>query len=113
LDPTGLFYARNPRSLFSVAESQRGAKLEALKQSLDPISKPDANVFYFWGPNNEAIEKAIASGKLKGTIKKDKDGAHCTLNADPENYKALASPDYWEWTKPEAFFKNGRDKAKK
>ena len=73
--------------------------------SINLLSKPDANLFNLWSPNNEAIEKAIAAGKLKGTIKKDKDGDHCTLTADPENYKALGNPSYWEWTKPQAFFK--------
>ena len=90
-------------STFDKPEDQLG--------SLNLISKADDNVLYLWGPNHEAIEKAIEGGKLKGTVKKDKDGAHCSLTPDPENYKALASPEFWEWTKPEAFFKKARAKA--
>ena len=81
--------------------------------SVNLVSKQDSSVFYFWGPDHEAIEKAIESGRLKGTVTKDKDGAHCMLAADKDNYKALGSPEFWDWTKPQAFFKNGKEKAHK
>ncbi len=70
------------------------------------ISKADDDYhFYLWHPNHEAIKKAVASGRLKGTLSKTKDGAHSSLAADLLNYNVLGSPEFWDWNKPEAFIR--------
>ncbi len=72
---------------------------------LSLITKSDDHFFYLWHPNHEAVEKAVASGKLKGSVTKTKDGAHSALAADPANYSVLGSPEFWDWSKPQAFFR--------
>jgi len=64
------------------------------------VHRLDKDSFVFWTINNGAVEKAIKSGKLKGRVKPDKDGAHSRLNSDPENYSVLAQPQFWDWTNP-------------
>ncbi|MDB6072907.1 MAG: hypothetical protein JWO89_547, partial [Verrucomicrobiaceae bacterium] len=57
--------------------------------------------------------KAVASGKLKGSVTKTKDGAHSALAADPANYSALGSPEFWDWNKPQAFIRTDPPKKRK
>ncbi len=78
--------------------------------SVNLLSRDGDNLFNLWHPNHEAIAKAIKSGRLKGTVKKVKEDTRSMLEADAENYKALASPEYWDWTKPQAFFNRGHRK---
>lgn len=75
--------------------------------SINLISREGDHLFNLWHPNHEAIARAIKSGQLKGTVKKVNEDTRSMLEADPANYKALASPEYWDWTKPQAFFKRG------
>ena len=77
------------------------------------ITKADEEYhFYLWHPNHEAIEKAVASGRLKGTLSRTKDGAHSSLAADTANYSVLGSPEFWDWNKPEAFIRTDPPKKR-
>ncbi len=79
---------------------------------LSLMSKHADNVFYLWHPRHEVIEKAIASGRLKGTVTKSKDGAHSELVPEASNYSLLTLPEFWDWTAPDAYFKHASPKAK-
>lgn len=74
--------------------------------SIGLLTKPEANVFYLWNPNHEAIAEAIKSGRLKGKLEKNKNDTLSTLAADPANYTALGSPEFWDWTRPSASVRN-------
>ena len=64
------------------------------------VRRLDNGAFIFWTINNEAVAAAIKAGKLKGKVKPEKDGAHSRIDSDPENYRALVRPEFWNWMDP-------------
>ena len=66
--------------------------------------------FVFWTINNEAVAKAIKSGKLKGKVKPKKDGSHSRIDSDPENYRVLVQPEFWSWMDPTIVQRQCREK---
>ncbi|MEI8309569.1 MAG: hypothetical protein WCH98_02315 [Verrucomicrobiota bacterium] len=79
-------------------------------QTLTPglVRRLDNNSFVFWTVNNDAVAEAIKTGKLKGKVKPDKDGAHSHLDSDPANYSLLVQPRFWTWMNPTMLGRSGK-----
>jgi len=71
-------------------------------QALTPylVHRLGNDSFVIWTINNEAVAKAIKSGKLKGKVKPEKGGAHSRIDSDPANYRVLVQPGFWNWMDP-------------
>ena len=79
--------------------------------SLTLVTVPKKGVFHSWGLRNDAVEAAVKSGELKGTLKQvkekndEKPHNHAQLAADPANYAKLLDGKYWEWTSPTTYIR--------
>ncbi len=70
------------------------------KTQIHLIRLPDEDVILAWMINDEAVEKAIKAGQLKGTTQRVKEDPHNHLDSDPANYTKLLEPQFWDWSEP-------------
>lgn len=64
------------------------------------LREGEDGVIFIWSIDHEAVQKAIQSGRLKGSTKSVKDDPKNHLAADPANYPVLLEPQFWKWTEP-------------
>ncbi len=83
--------------VFAVAHERDAKKPGA---TLFMMREADNGVLYTWSIDHDSVAAAIKSGKLQGTVKPDKDGAHSHIDSTPANYAKLLEPQFWNWSEP-------------
>ncbi len=84
--------------LFFALAHERGGKKPG--SSIFLMREADDGVLFSWNIDHEAVAAAITAGKLQGTVKPDKDGAHSHLDSTAGNYAKLLEPQFWNWSEP-------------
>lgn len=70
------------------------------RNSLHLLRQSGEGVLLVWSIDDEAVEKAIQAGQLKGSTERVKNDPHNHLASDPANASKLLAPQFWRWTEP-------------
>lgn len=93
--------------LFALVQDKDG---KPGSSTLHLLRESDEGVLLVWMIDDEAVEKAIKAGQIKGTTESVKNDPHNHLDSDPANYTKLLEPQFWNWTEP-AVLRRIKDKS--